>query len=78
MRKFIRTIREFVRWANGLDWNDPSPVVISLVLLITGCFVSVIFLFFYLIAAESWLAVLVFPGIPAVIAISAFIDSRNP
>lgn len=74
MKKFIRTIREFIDWTRGLDWSDPSPIGISLFILMVTGFVCIALLFLVLAAKKSLLALLIIPGIPATIVLLSFID----
>lgn len=74
MKKFMRTIREFMDWIGGLDFDHPSPTVLSLIVLMVLGFVCIALLFLVLAAKKSLLALLIMPGIPATIVLLSFID----
>lgn len=74
MKKFMRTIREFMDWIDGLDFGYPSPAVLSLIVLMVMGFICIVFLFLVLVVNKSLLALLIMPGIPATIVLLSFID----
>ena len=74
MKKFMRTIREFMDWIGGLDFDHPDPTVVSLIILVVMGFVCIALLFLLLVVNKSLLALLIMPGIPATIVLLSFID----